>query len=69
MGEHGGGTRSKARLLLHDWVPVTYLNSALLPFGGSDRGFACHILSVANDVCYQGNILLDTKEINMLVVF
>jgi len=69
VGEHGGCTRSKARLLLHDWVPVAYLNSVLLPFGGSGRGFACRILFMADDVCYEGNMLPDTKEIDMLVVF
>jgi len=40
---------------------------------GSDRGFVyrkfCErILSEANDVCHDGNTLLDTEEINILVV-
>ena len=41
--------------------------------GGSDRGFVCRkfcecILSEDNDVCRYGHTLLDTEEINMLVV-
>jgi len=44
-----------------------------LLFGGSDRGFVCRkfcecILAEANDVCRDGFTLLNTEEINMLVV-
>jgi len=43
-----------------------------LRFGGSDRGlvysFCERILSEANDVCHDGNTLLDTEDINILVV-
>jgi len=32
------------------------------------ESFCERILSDANDVCHEGNMLLDTEEINMLVV-
>jgi hypothetical protein len=32
------------------------------------ESFCERILSDANDVCHEGNTLLDTEEINMLVV-
>ena len=32
------------------------------------ESFCARILSEANDVCHDGNTLLDTEEINMLVV-
>jgi len=32
------------------------------------KSFCERILSDANDVCHEGNTLLDTEEINMLVV-
>jgi len=43
-------------------------------FSGGQIGALCaesfceRILSEANDVCHDGNTLLDTEEINMLVV-
>jgi len=53
---------------VYGWLPL--MASCL----GGQIGALCaesfceRILSEANDVCHEGNTLLDTEEINMLVV-
>ena len=52
----------------YGWLPLMASSS------GGQIGALCaetyceRILSDANDVCHEGNTLLDTEEINMLVV-
>ena len=53
---------------VYGWIPL------MTSCSGGQIGALCaesfceRILSEANDVCHEGNTLLDTEEINMLVV-